>query len=358
MNWQDHKTRIRRYLRDPDGNIWADGLLWLLWNDAQREVQHKTGVLEDAAVVRVPPHFQMSYTFDWEWAHTGHARGEVYQAFRYHHQGGWVCSQLWEMQAVWGVAAAEATSPGNAFSFPWEAWYCDTPGDFPPLRFPKNFHQALMAAWDEEPIEYIDRKQLSSEDPTWLTRAGKPYGYWRPDETDDFFYLYPRPSAPVWDDEESAETGRAHRGQVLHDDQGDTYSSELGVIADWPGYADNQDPGIALEVLDAADNVFMAYKAMPEDFTGRLDDESDLPPYLTKYVEHGVLERAYGANTDGRIESLRDYWAMRKEMGLRIIKRFLLNRLVDRDYRLVTPGVPGRRTRRQPKLPDEYPAAW
>jgi len=61
-------------------------------------------------------------------------------------------------------------------------------------------------------------------------------------------------------------------------------------------------------------------------------------------------------DNDGKIDSLRDYWQWRAKLGIAIIKKYMTLRRQDRDYRLVTPGVPGRRVRKHPRLPDEYPA--
>jgi hypothetical protein len=64
------------------------------------------------------------------------------------------------------------------------------------------------------------------------------------------------------------------------------------------------------------------------------------------------------ANTDGRIPSLSEYWGWRKELAYKIVKMFRWKKLVDRDYRLQTKGVPARGVRRRPKLPDTYPAMY
>jgi hypothetical protein len=88
------------------------------------------------------------------------------------------------------------------------------------------------------------------------------------------------------------------------------------------------------------------------------EDEPDFPDYVCKYVIPGVLEAAYGANTDGRIKSLAEYWGYRREVGYGVMKRYLRKRSNDRDYRLATHGTPGTRTRREPRLPDAYPAVY
>jgi hypothetical protein len=108
-------------------------------------------------------------------------------------------------------------------------------------------------------------------------------------------------------------------------------------------------------VIDAADNVLLIYDIDPADIQDELD-ESDFPAQLQKYIEYGVLDRAYGANTDGRIKSLREYWAFRYEMGIQVVKRYMSMRKQDRNYRFVTSTLPARRTVRRARLPDSYPA--
>ena len=112
------------------------------------------------------------------------------------------------------------------------------------------------------------------------------------------------------------------------------------------------------DVADISDTnqVLMVYEANPRKISDSFQ-ESDLPSYLRKYAEYGVISRLYGANTDGRIKSLAEYWAYRYSTGLTMIKRFMKNRKTDRDYQLVISSPPGFTTvRRDPRLPSSYPA--
>ena len=85
MNWDSLKKRIRRFLRDPDGNIWDDATLLRLWNDEQSDICMKAGLLERIQALRVPPMYQQSYQWDWEWRYT-ESTGKRYQCHRYHQQ--------------------------------------------------------------------------------------------------------------------------------------------------------------------------------------------------------------------------------------------------------------------------------
>ncbi|KKL73812.1 hypothetical protein LCGC14_2071110, partial [marine sediment metagenome] len=68
MSWNDELIKIRRLLRDPDANIWTDGFILHLFNDVQKDFQHRTSVLEDAAVQRIPGIYHFAYMFDWEYS--------------------------------------------------------------------------------------------------------------------------------------------------------------------------------------------------------------------------------------------------------------------------------------------------
>ena len=110
-------------------------------------------------------------------------------------------------------------------------------------------------------------------------------------------------------------------------------------------------------VLDPDNNLLMVFEKTPTELA-ETTDESDFAVFVQKYVEYGVIERAYGANTDGRITSLSEYWAYRKKIGHKALQIFKNKRTQDRDYCLVTKGVPAKSTRRHPRLPDAYPAVW
>ena len=413
MSWSNNLLRIRRFLRDPKGNIWADSQIKSLFNDAQRTLQTKTRYLEDVQAVRVPPMFDYSYLHDWEWPFLDSSTGN-YQALRVHQQSDSAFCYRWEPQAQWGLVDATAPDEGIHFTHPFEGFMGEVLGDAIPLQFPTGFHEAKLVAWDREPIEYITPKAIQLDDPSWVGRSGEPFAYYRSDKTEDQFYLYPAPSSPVWDEEQEIEpapdylyafdfeydeaylTGDGERyarddsansrsylfdwetdlgtgqdngamrgmwlfeldyapgGQVLYRD-GDTVNSEVGAIADISGLLAGSDAGIVTDVVEADDNVLFIFTKIPAEISG-MDDESDLPDFLQKYAEYGAIERAYMADTDGQIKSLQEYWSWRNELGTKAVQRFMSLRKADRDYRFTIKGAPSFRTRRDPRLPDAYPA--
>lgn len=421
MNWYEQRTRIQRMLRDPDSNIWNSSLLLRLFNDVQKEVQQKTNILEDVKAIRVPPLYYRSYLHDWEWSFAGSNEQNTYNALRCNQMTGRVFCYRWEAQTEQWLSG-EAADDGDHFTQPWEAFMCDTHGDIVSIPFPTNFDKAKWVGWDKEPIDYIDLKNLMSDDNTWITHSGKPQKYWRNGTVDNDFVIYPLPSSPVWDDVESPsafsetyvgtdsfevsgdyidgdgillttegtslnyvfqweenyntetesdiaqkscfgfEVGKWEQIEdsgILFDLFGDDFSGgESGGIVDRTATLfSDQDYGVAIDAISFDDNIGLIYQCAPTDIQDT-EDESEFPSFLQKYIEYGVLERAYAVNNDGKIESLRDYWQYRKNLGLKFIKRYMEKRMVDRDYRMLTRGIPGRRTRRQPRLPDTYPAAW
>lgn len=420
MNFAAEKVRIRRFLRDPDANIWDDKLLLRIHNESQREIQQKTRVLEDVKVVRVPPYFDWSYLQDFEEPYIYEGHGPTFQAMHYYQQSEYVISQQWEGLILQDIDETW-TGQGSAFTHPWEG-FVTAPADIIPLRFPRGFYEALLVAWDDEPVDYRDKKEISSEDPTWKTRQGDPQAYYRPDVTEPFFVLYPQPSSPTWDSttltalteavavvtqtwEDSATyfTGsgtvctiddsdyenaplfdweyKLNRGgrvadedsikalwawecaeNILGTDEAEAlltndrmYKTGMGPLSSLSEFFDLDD-SISSSEISSEGNVLFVYRVEPVD----IDDDSQegsFPDFLKKYVEYSVLERAYSVDNDGQIDSLRDYWGQRKQLGIEIIKRYMSKRKVDRDYRLVTKGVPGGRTQtKYPRLPDEYPA--
>jgi hypothetical protein len=426
MNWNDQKTRVRRFLRDPDGNIWSDTLILHLFNDAQRTIQDRTKLLEDVEAIRVPPMFNVGYLYDWEWRHFNSKVGKNYQALRYHQSGDIVFCYRFEAGMVSGVQDT-TDDEGSHFTQPWEGFVTGvTPGDPIPVWFPLNFDSAICVAWDRRPLEYIDRKQLMNDDSTWITHSGHDAYYYRYNDIDNCFILTPLPSSPVWDDLDLVTTADysfgysytweievtsvaalgegikftlyhidettdyVHLWEKEHLDGGECLGSDqvstkatswnelgdltsiYGIISSVSGDTAIGDEvgglversatvfggsyfGVATDVIDDEDNVLLIYKSEPTALENDTD-ESEFPAFLQKYIEHETLARCYTVDNDGKIDSLRDYWTYRADLGIKLIKKYMELRKVDRDYRLMTPGMPGRIYNRHPRLPDAYPA--
>lgn len=290
----------------------------------------------------------MSYTHGWEWAHNQNVIGRTYQWPVMNWQGDRIaCAHAWEAQSR-SFSTGSETVEGDRFVHPWEAYAISTPADMTPLWFPPDFKALKWMAYDNDPLDFMTWKNMTTRDRSHKTVAQKPQWYTIKDELDDEFYLYPRPSI-IWNNVENS----AAEGAVHHTDFA-TESGETGAIIDGTYAESNQDAGIVTDYLRTDDNVTLIYQQRPTDINSDRENPT-LPRYLQKYIEHGVLANAYTANTDGKIKSLADYWQWRKSLDQQVLNKFKAKRLADRDYRLTSfEGVP--RTRRGPRLPSAYPA--
>jgi hypothetical protein len=343
VSWGAELVKIRRYLRDPDGNIWSEAFLRHLYNDVQHDFQHKTNVLEGVATHRVPQTYHWSYLQEWEYRYCPTTESQYYQALSIHDD--YVICHRWEAQQITGIAA-DVADLGVHFTQAWEAYTSETPGELVRMRFPANLNTMRFIAYDEEPIEASTKKAVQSNDPSYVTKEGEPICYFQVDAADNSYVLYPRPSSS-FDNEASGEA----IAQYADDD---TENVTTGIIATRSGAFDDGE-GVPVDIVDVNNSVFMVFTVSPTEMT-TVSDEPDFPDFLRKYVRFGVISRAYGGNNDGRIRSLSDYWAQRYALGVQFAKRYNRNKKNDRDYRLTTKGAMSRRSHRHPRLPDGYPA--
>ena len=329
MSWGTDLVKIRRLLRDPTAKIWTDEFLRHLWNDVQKDFQHKCKVLEDFVVQRVPGVYQFSYMFEWEFQEMPTTTDAPYRCLQQHDD--YIVSSRWESQQIAGIAA-DVSDYGVHFTQPWEAFMGLVPGEVITMRCPDNMRAIKFIAYDEEPIYALSKKRLQSTDPSYLTTTGEPQGYYEVDDVDDGYVLYPRP-ATVFVDE--LDGNPEQPAWYVEDDTEDT---EAGTIAVRIGSTDSVEHGVPYDIVDTANNVFLIYTVDPTDVLVAWD-ETDFPEFLKKYIRYGVVSRAYGANTDGRIKSLAAYWRRRYIDGIKRAKRFRRNWYQDHDYRLVTKGA-------------------
>ena len=346
MTWGNDLVKIRRLLRDPDGNVWTDESLRHLYNDVQKDFQHKTSIVEDFTVQRVPGVYHFAYMHDWEYENLPSTLSAFYQCLSQHDES--VVCHRWEPQEITGLAS-DVSDYGVHWTQPWEAFMGETPGDAIAMRFPDNMRNLKYIAYDEEPIHALTRKRVMSTDPSYLTVSGTPIGYYEIDDVDDSYVLYPRPAAS-FNDELDGNEGPAW---YIEDD---TEDATTGTIAVRVGSTGTDNVGVPYDITDTVNNVFIIYDVDPTDVLTAWD-EGDFPEFLKKYIRFGVVSRAYQSNTDGQHRVLSQYWKFRYDQGVKSTYRYRRNRRNDRDYRLVTKG--GGRTGRQhrhPRLPDTYPA--
>ena len=319
MNWDDQLTRIRRFLRDPDGDIWSESLIVRLYTDELNDLYGRCGHIELVRSIKIPPNFISSYLYDWEWPFSDSADGDVIGRGYDDDYNLLVASNVWEVQQGRGLTP-DVPSLGSFCVHPWEG-FMETPNEQPPISLPAGFHDAKAMFFDKEPLSPTTLREVQDRDPSWRSREGVPDEYYRDEEYSNRVFLHPRPSSFEWQD---------------------GYQSDLP--PDSAEYAGDN-------TLDVDNNILAIFTTDASSSSGF---DNEYPEFLFKYVEAGVIEHAYRMNTDGRIESLADYWKTRKQMGIAIIKRYMSSRNVDRVYQMGSPSfVP--RQRRHPRLPDEYP---
>ena len=325
MNWAEQRTRIRRFLRDPNGNIWSDAFLLRFFNDEQYNIQNATGKLQDVKILRVPPEFQSAWMHEWEYPYTDYSNGVIFNFGYFYDADEIVFVHKWESQHLAGFSPSTSAA-GTNYTQPWEAFTSVTPAEPPPLNLSSQFDKMLYLAWDRKTIDPISQKELKDRDATWRTRQGQPFFYWRDQTESNTIYLYPTPSSIEWQDDEAEE-------------------------------ADPDEAAYGSTTLDVDNNLLAVFETDPTELEED-EDESDYKSFHQKYLEYGVIARAYGANTDGRIQSLADYWEYRRRMGIKILNIYKSRRREDREYRLEPHDTYSSRHRRHPRLPDAYPAVY
>lgn len=333
-------TRIRRFLRDPNANIWSTDYLRRAWNEAQLEIFQKVGLIEEVGAYPYPPQYTWCYLHDWE---HNYAEGDRYQALNLWQADGKIISYPWE-PAYWLTEGGPDDS-GSRVTIPFECAFV-TPGDYIPMSLHAQFHKAKFVAWDENPIFPISQKELAEQDFAYRTISGTPANYWRPDLEHNQFVLYPRPASITWQEEEI----------------GDTFSDTLGegIVSFEFGAVDQSDTGMITSTVNAAGAVLMVFERLPydiEDDSASWDDEMDLPEFVIHYIEAGTLERAFSADNDGFLPSLRDFWKIRKDIGINALKTYKRNRMKNRDYCIGQTGQKDR-TGSRLRLPSSYPRGW
>jgi hypothetical protein len=406
MNLAEQMIIMRRFLRDPEGDVWSADQLLLYWNSAQIEVAAKLGYMERAMTLRYPSQFVLSYLHEWEYQYTGGSLTPVDKIGL--ESGDYVMSFPWE--AAYDATTTDAVDDGARLTQQWEASYSN-PSEVLRVHLSDDIESVKYAAFDEDTIEQTNERTISSGDGYYKTTTGEAEYYYFPDKMHNCVVVYPRPVIALDDSvtithsgiiahHKSLMTGNAY----LHDWENDNaypgsnafrlgsnyddtkvflFDWELSVLADtdgqeiddtedykycwgWELSYDDEIPDLDYDMADEVvtdddadisteDNLFLIYKYHPKPVVDVADDLTDFPEYILHIVRAATLERAYGADTDGYIPSLREYWKLRKDIGIETIKVFMRKRSVDRDYRFGSyQSTSG--DRRWPKLPAGYPA--
>lgn len=304
------------------------------FNAGQYEIAQKGVPLEIVNAWHYPPQYTYCYLHEFE---REYAEGDRYQAGVLWQANNMVICYSWE-PSYW-IDDATGSDEGYRLMLPWECGYA-TPNDLIPITLHQQMLKPIFAAYDQEAILPTSQAEVSSRDSDYRTRTGTVQSYYRDDSYHNHVILYPRPSSVTF--------------QEL--DEGDVYDDTGGIISWIESSLDYADTGIITDTVASDDALVCAFEILPTEVdsdTGTWDDDLDWPDYMVKYVEYAALERLFGADNDGFIPSLRDYWAYRKNVGIEALKRYRRMRMADRTF--VMGHVP---TRGKPRLrlPDHYPA--
>ena len=338
MKWPAIETRLRKMLRDPEGTLYTSDELMRHWNDAQAELQQNVRILEHVEAHRYPPLYDWVITHYWEDPRTA---GDVYQ---------WGTEWVGQNARVtypWepGYLNEDSLPPddGTRWTHAWETLHC-TSADYVPIPLHARFEKMKFIAWDYDEILPTTEKELSIQDRWYRSATGQVLNYWRPDNYHNQLVLYPHPGSPVI--------------QTLPEpyDVLVAATGEAGVISSDDDELDRGDTGLAIDILDMDDALFVVYEPIPVPVEG-LHSEVDWPDWMCRFVLYGVCERAFGADTDTFQPTLRDYWGMRKQLGVAALQRFKRGRLKDRQY-IIGHDSWSRHSRSRLRMPQGYPASW
>ena len=337
---------VRRFLRDPGGNIWSDDLIFSSLTQAQDELQAEVGAMVEVRALSIPPQSDYSFMFEWEneYIEAGRTR---FQALR--DQGGYmVFTSLFEVQSFFVASTDETNDSGVGWTHPWEA-YSVTPNEPPLWQLPDDFCEMKMCYFDERPISSTTRANVMKSDPTNKTRAGEPTTWYMDDDVTRQFSVYPKPSAAVNADS----TGSG----MTTSSEDDTTSSETGAVSRITGKYTSSSVGMTVDTINAKDQLLLVYEISPREITSNADDFA-WPDFMVKYVCYNVLSRLYGMNCDGRIPTLSRFWFERYRLGLEALSGYTANKR--RNRLLMFSGHKQRWGRRKglPRLPDSYPAVY
>jgi hypothetical protein len=341
----DQLVIIRRFLRDPEANLWGNDLLRAIWDEVSDDFHARTNILMTVRAMPVPPRWQVSITQDWEYEYRPETGRDVHLCLSRNGQT-WAYCAPFEAQIAAGIDGDEPGYANGAVTHPWEAWYL-LPGE--PVAFPQpdDLHAVYGMYYDYDPLYREMWGEILDGDLSWSYHEGEADTWYRRDMVSPAYYLYPRPS--VFAAPDAAGDG------VVTSVEGDTLDSEYGITVFRDGSTTDGEYGADIDVVDQDENVLMIYSQRPMPITG-YGDALPWPDWTLKYLRAGVLERAYRVQGDGQIESLAQHWGSRYELGIQAVSRYKRLKMEDRKYQLSTStrGY-GAGRNRGPRLPSTYP---
>jgi len=227
--FSDSETRLRRYLRDPDADVWSQKHLIQLFNEAQHRFNRDIGILQKIGGIHVPARTDYTRCYLWE---ENYLQGAIRKLGNYYDAAEYLCLFTWEIEQISGYGPQSEDGYRSCYS--WEIYSIDggVVEDVDVYKFPYDYDETVYIAYDREKLFHISEEEVRSDHCSYKTYSGEPRYYYRINQDEEReFALYPRPSSVVFDEEVTC----------LAD-------SDFGYSFDWEYDNDHAPPGCASSV--------------------------------------------------------------------------------------------------------------
>lgn len=346
MLLSDSVDKIRRILRDTNSDVFSDGTLLRLWNDSQKTLVSQTGILRGYITLPVPPTTTLTYTYQWEEEFTSKPSSIIYDfLFPYTY------TQPWEASIL--VNTTTEVDGGYTNTHGWESYYVTVQNRIKHY-FPDDFLSATFMAFDEKPIDSIFRGQVERGNTSFKTREGVYPSIYIDNIENNVFYLYPKVVNTL-----TLSPLDGEYGEVCYDDSGElSFSSDYGVVTFATNEDLDSDYGVVCHYLGTENTIYLEYERSATIYT-ELTETIDLPEWCVKYVECGVLAKAFSTESDRFDKTLSKHFNSRFEVGLEVISSVLSSIKAMRRYKIEDYEAPSMsRGRVLADLPSHYPSLW
>lgn len=338
-------TRIRRTLRDRDGDVFTDTTIIRLWNKTLMKFCRETGILERQTHLPVPPMSHSTYTHRWEEEYTSRPSSLLYSflsPFTY--------TQPWEPCSV--VGTSPEPTGGYTITQGWESHYVDT---FSRVRhyFPDDYLSPIFIAYDEKPIEWVFRREVAEGNTSFTTKAGDYPSIYIEDNESLVFYLYPKVTANY-----GCQDLVGDYGVLIYDDSSTiTLDSDYGVIIFTEDDDISGNYGVTVRYQTPEDAIYLVYQVKPLEIA---DDGQtiEVPKWSVKYIEAGVLSLLFKMESDLQSLPLSEHFEGRYEAGVKITEHFKSKQRTMRGYKFRGPQYKQGQRRKLADLPSHYPSYW
>lgn len=197
MKFSSVETRLRRYLRDPNADIWSQDLLIDLFNQAQDQFNKATNLHIQVQGVRVPGINNYTRTYEWEEEYT---EGAIRRFGENYDGAGYFCIHEWEVPQARGYEPGADDPNTYRATHSFEIYTVSGVNDWDILKFPDDFDRAVLVAYDRQKLGAVTEERLQKTRRAYKTNEGKVTDYCRIGQDEEReFALYPRPSDYTFD---------------------------------------------------------------------------------------------------------------------------------------------------------------